>query len=385
MEALLAFGLIGCFTIVAIVVGFGGVGFLIYWSIKRSKWQRDRLAKVGTKHGLAPQGRRCVAGSRGGVHCSIRQVTEGSGDNSSSWTYVEAEIDPPLRLGLNLRKKGWLGQAFSELLGARDVTVGDAHFDASFNLNAIERDEVARLFDENLRAALMRAHGALRRMWMTDDRVHASFGGWSVDEVRILAYLDAVTHLANEAKRARRSMGPTTRERSVLANWGGLAQVSEYRFDEESLTLEGERGRHRFAVVPVLGPSGWSTRFRVSFGRPLGVALQLRKEHALASVGRLFGFSDIEVGDPRFDDVFSIRGTDPDAIRAIFSDPALRERLLALFAGAKSLEVQDELIDAVAMGLVSNSADLARSLDRVVEVAEGLRSSVEAPRVGAYR
>jgi hypothetical protein len=63
----------------------------------------------------------------------------------------------------------------------------------------------------------------------------------------------------------------------------------------------------------------------------------------------------------------------------------LRERLLALFAGAKSLEVQDELIDAVAMGLVSNSADLARSLDRVVEVAEGLRSSVEAPRVGAYR
>ncbi len=59
--------------------------------------------------------------------------------------------------------------------------------------------------------------------------------------------------------------------------------------------------------------------------------------------------------------------------------------MLAVFAAAKSLEVHDECVDAVATGLVSESAALSQSLGRVVEIADGLRSRLDAPSVGAYR
>jgi len=384
VEALI---IIGFFALVAIAVlaSFALFGGLIFWVVKRASWSADRLVKIGQTLGLAAEGNRRLAGLRNGVHVCVRHVTEGSGDNKSSWTYAEAEIDPPLRLGLNLRRKGWLGTAWSELFGASGIAVGDPAFDADFTINAIEAGDVPRLFDADLKAALVHAHGTLQRLWITDDKVHASFSGFSTDQTKITLYLDSVIRLAQIAQVSRRRMGPTAREREVQSAWGAIAQMSGWRFDPETLVLEGESGRHRFTVVPTLGKSGWSTRFRVSFDRGLGVALILRKEFALAAVGRLFGMTDIEVGEARFDSAFRVKGSDPDAVKHILGDTKVRESLLHLLSAARKLEVHDDCIDATAQGLISDQAALSHSLSLVVEVAEGLRSRIDAPRVGAYR
>ncbi len=378
LAAILAF--ISFFVLVSV-----GIAILFVFALGTGTRKGERLRELGQRLGLSSAGPRWIAGTREGVQCSVRFVTEGSGDNKSSWTYVEATIDPPLRLGLNLRAQHWLGAAFSDLLGAPDLRVGDAAFDEAFRLSALEKDEVPSLFDPQLRTHCLWAHRSFTRFWLTDDRVHASLRGHSVDETKIQTYLDGVVRIALDARRARLAMGPTAREQQVIDSWGQLAIATGYRFVPQTLALSGESGRHEFTVVPILGASGWSTRFRVTFDRPLGVALHVRREHALASLGRLFGMTDIEVGDPRFDDFFTIKGSDPDTIRHIFGEESLRTAILELFAAAKSFEIHDEHLDAEAMGLVADGAALDRSLKSVVAIAEGLRSRLAVPSGGAYR
>jgi hypothetical protein len=38
---------------------------------------------------------------------------------------------------------------------------------------------------------------------------------------------------------------------------------------------------------------------------------------------------DIEIGDPEFDDAFIIKGNDEDRVRALFSDPKIRQMIHA--------------------------------------------------------
>lgn len=375
--------------ILAFVCVFGavsiGIAALIFFIVRHSQRRVERLVKIGDSLGLASEGAGRIGGLRGGVRVSVRHVTEGSGDNSSSWTYVEAEIDPPLRLGLNVRRKGWLGVAWSELFGSGDVPVGIPAFDASFAVDAVEREEVPRLFDPVMVAALMGAHATSQRLWISDDRVHTSFSGFSTDVGKITFHLDSMIHLARTARVARRRMGPTAREREVVASWGGLAGEAGFRFDPDTLVLSGTSGRHRFTIAPTLDQTGWSTRFRVAYDRPLGVALIVQKERALAAVGRLFGMRDIEVGDQRFDDTFRVKGTDETAVRHILGDSTLRDRILSLFTAARSFEIHDDCVDAVARGLTTDAAGLTQSLEKVVAIAEGLRARVDAPSGGAYR
>jgi len=361
---------------------------LIVWAMGRPKRLKRRLFVAGEQLGmqLRVDGyRRSLHGWRDGVEVRVRHVTEGSGDNKSSWTYVEALLDPPLRLGLNARARGWLGAALGDLFGEQ-LTVGDVELDRSFSLRAIEASELPRfLGDAALRDIMIRARSVARRFWMTDDVVHVSFSGYTTQAGRLESALKWVVAVAKEAERARRAMGPTAREQRVIDVWTPLAQQEGWTFDRESLAMGGERERIRIQVVPQLGPKGWSTRFRAELPRPLGVDLRLSRQGTLSALGRLFGMQDIEVGDHRFDGAFVVKGIGAEQVRAVLANQQLRDRLVDLLGKARSLDVQDTHVDAVAQGLVSEARDVRACVDKVATIAELLLASVQAPSEGAYR
>ncbi|MBW2462620.1 MAG: hypothetical protein JRH11_13305 [Deltaproteobacteria bacterium] len=372
-----------CFSLSFLLVPAALIG-LVVWLVRRNMRRADLFAQAAGPLGLSPEGQRRLVGVRSGVHVRLRHVHEGSSDNRSSWTYVEATIDPPLRLGARINAQGWLGAAFSELVG-KDISVGDPSFDRDFSVGAIEEDEIARFLNPEFRRDLSGIRARYPSLWVTDDEVLLKFSGWVTDAHRLGLALDAAVGLSSGALAARRAMGPTARERAVIDSWSRVAMESGWAFDREQLALTGAVDRASFQVVPVLNRSGWSTRFRVSFDRPLGVDLQLRKQGAFSAVGRFFGVQDIVIGDPRFDDSFTVKGSNPDGVRRVLDDEALRGQLLTLLAAAKSFEVGDNHVEALAHGLVDQAPSLRHSLDLVAEVARGLRARVDAPAVGAYR
>ena len=374
------------FILGAFLVFFGlltvGILFLARASGRRMGRQRDAAVAA---LGLRAEGRRGLVGERDGVPVRVRHATEGSGDNRRSYTYVEAELDPPLRLGLNLRAQRWLGARFSELFGS-DVKLGDPRLDEAFHINAVEQEELPRfLAFPEFRETLMQAWASNSRFWITDDVVHVSFSGHTYAPERLESPLAWVVAMAKNAREARRRMGPTAREQAVIASWGGLAGSLGWTFDTERLSLDGSRGRLRFHVVPLLQRKGWSTRFRIDFPRPLGASLSLTREGSLTPVARWFGMQDIEVGDPRFDSTFVVKGEDKNAVRHLLGDAAIRDGLVTLMGAAKSLRVADDHIDAVAQGLVEDAARLQSSLDSVADLADRLVVRVSAPSQGAYR
>ncbi len=358
--------------------------FLFVWVFRQHEQSAKRFTAAAPTLGLTPEGQRRLVGVRSGVHVRVRHVREGSSDNRSSWTYVEATIDPPLRLGMRVHAQGWLGSAFSELTG-KDIPVGDPSFDRDFAVSAVEQSEMARFLNAEFRRALATVRVQYRSLWLTDDEVLIKLKGWKVDARTLGPALDAAVNLSSGALAARRAMGPTARERAVIDSWSRVATESGWAFDREQLSLTGAVGRAKFQVVPVLNRSGWSTRFRVSFDRPLGVDLQLRKQGAFSAVGRFLGVQDIVIGDPRFDDSFTVKGSNPDGVRHVLDDEALRTDLLTLLGAARTLEVGDNHVEATAHGLVDQAPSLRHSLDLVAAVARGLRARVDAPAVGAYR
>lgn len=357
---------------------------LVIWAMKRHSKRKETFARTAGTLGLTLKNGQLLVGARNGVLVDVAHVTEGHGDNRSNHTYVDAAIDPPLRLGLSLRSQGWMGSALGEVFG-KGLTLGDPAFDRDFRVSAAERDGATALLIPEARRALAEIRSRYQSLSVVDDEVRIKFSGWIVDAHRLGLALDAVARLSAGLAAARRAMGPTERERAVVDIWGQVAAQAGWAFHADELSLTGAVEGVTFQVVPTLSSSGWSTRFRVSLGRPLGVDLQLRKEGSLAAVGRFLGFHDIRVGDPRFDDAFSIKGSNADAVRHVLGDPALREQLLTLLKSARTLTAGDDYVEAIAHGLIDQPPALRSSLEMVAGVAVGLRARVDAPSVGAYR
>ena len=67
------------------------------------------------------------------------------------------------------------------------------------------------------------------------------------------------------------------------------------------------------------------TRMRAPFVNPEGFRFTIYRKGFFSDLGKLLGMQDIEIGDPEFDDAFIIKGNDEDRVRALFSDPKIRQ------------------------------------------------------------
>jgi hypothetical protein len=110
------------------------------------------------------------------------------------------------------------------------------------------------------------------------------------------------------------------------------------------------------------------TRIRAPYVNRDGFRFRIHKKNLLSDLGKRLGMQDIVVGDPAFDDVFIIQGTDEAKAKALFAGAPLRQLLQQ--EPDISLEVRDdegwfgthfpEGVDELCLQVVGGVKDVAR-------------------------
>ena len=113
------------------------------------------------------------------------------------------------------------------------------------------------------------------------------------------------------------------------------------------------------------------TRYRVRYPS-LGFDFTAKRQHALTRIGKLFGYQDIEVGDPVFDDDIIVKGEYPTRV-AEFLTPARRLTITGLIELYPGAVITDTSISYRKRGLVSNVEELVSTMQRILSVARQLR------------
>ncbi len=119
-------------------------------------------------------------------------------------------------------------------------------------------------------------------------------------------------------------------------------------------------------------------RLSVYFEKPLAANLHVSSEkwmgRFLKSIG-LLNRQDIEIGHAEFDAAFIVKGDDPEKIRRIFSDAALRDELLQFRAKKFRMQTRPGTLEIMDRRIVYTEGPYA----------EGTRYDVEADPAGIVR
>src|SRR6516164_5764021 len=70
-----------------------------------------------------------------------------------------------------------------------------------------------------------------------------------------------------------------------------------------------------------------STRIRAPYVNPEGFRFTIYRKGLFSNLGKLLGMQDIEVGDFEFDEAFIIKSNDEERVRALFTDPKIRQMI----------------------------------------------------------
>lgn len=98
----------------------------------------------------------------------------------------------------------------------------------------------------------------------------------------------------------------------------------EATYGQWTITLDA------YTVSQKVGDSTHSTtytRMRAPYVNADGFRFTIYRSGFLTGVAKWFGMQDVEVGHPRFDEDFVIKGNDEAKLRTLFANPTLRELL----------------------------------------------------------
>ncbi|SNC68379.1 hypothetical protein SAMN06265337_2285 [Hymenobacter gelipurpurascens] len=71
-----------------------------------------------------------------------------------------------------------------------------------------------------------------------------------------------------------------------------------------------------------------TTTFTAVVPRPVALRFALHEQDWIHELGKLLGLTDVELGYPELDAAYIITTNDKEALRALFSDPAIQQTLL---------------------------------------------------------
>ena len=114
------------------------------------------------------------------------------------------------------------------------------------------------------------------------------------------------------------------------------------------------------------------TRYRVDYPH-LGFEFQLKRQGAFASITKLFGAQDVDIGDSLFDETFVVKTSDPNRLRALLT-PSVRTGLLRLVASYAGVVVSDDNVTLSKSGFESNRDRLKSTIQRLAATARLLAS-----------
>ncbi len=189
---------------------FTFLGFVLWENIHTQRKQREAWDAFGQRHGLSftPSPLQLEGRHEG---CPLRLHTEmrGSGKSRYGVTVLRLDVDDALPGDFELRREG-LGNKLLKLLGSKDEELGDADFDAAFQLrnlspevNALLRSATVR---RHLRTLASFHHFAIHAGALHVERRDVPATVEALEDFTRLV-LDAAGALREAARRARGSTG----------------------------------------------------------------------------------------------------------------------------------------------------------------------------------
>ncbi len=125
------------------------------------------------------------------------------------------------------------------------------------------------------------------------------------------------------------------------------------------------------------------TRFRAHFA-PVGPPVEIKRQGALSFLGRLFGTTDVEIGNPEFDQRVIIDGEHEDAIRAYLT-PARQRVILDLLSSQQHVKVSERSLEFLETRNMKQAPELIARLHYLVDAAAILGNPISIDRALTQR
>lgn len=274
-------------------------------------------------------------GAYRGAEASILTFEEGSGSSTVSYTGVVVRVDPPLFLGLQVGRHGWI-----RLFEEPDIELGSARIDAALRVTGANAARVRAFFDlhdasvEPLLDGVMRLEG-LPELWLTDSTVGVAAAGNQVDRVTLVTWLDRAVEVAEALARRGRQLPKSPGEMAQQAEWQRFADAAGFDFDADRMKLTGKQRPMEIALEH--DGAQLKTAVTLAFPRAIDVGFAVRRTATLSFLQGLFS-QDIQVGNPAFDDHYIVTGFPEPRIRELLRRPKVLATLIYL--AGRTMEVQ---------------------------------------------
>ncbi len=297
------------------------------------------------------------------------------------WLECEALFDPPADLHLHIAPEGVLSKARA-LFGKHDLEVGDAAFDAAFEVKAHEPERARALLGPELRAILLPWKDAGSLFHVDDRGVHLSVHTGTYysepEPALIVQNARAVGHLARAFAQALAHVPPSLVLGSHVEAWRSFAQAHGLELSATPLRMSGALARAGYRgadavpfsarVVP-LGDREYGVELRVRVDLDPPFMLRVRPAHWYDFAER----HHEKTGDAAFDGALRVTTDDPEAARRVLGE-SVRGALLSLHAEYADVAIEDGEL-AVRTRTMIEPAHFGDVIDRMAAVAREMRSA----------
>lgn len=166
--------------------------------------------------------------------------------------------------------------------------------------------------------------------------------------------------------------------------WASAARQLRLAFQPgdfmKAFKIEGAIGGMHVTVETYAGGErkGVSTRFRVGFPKALGLGLRISRAGIFSAFARQLGGGGIVVGDPEFDNRFTVRGNDPDRVGG-FLDGERRMAIGRFFTFHRDAVILDGGIESTVPGRVRDAGKIVGTVRSMADLAQRLSQAAEEP------
>lgn len=296
------------------------------------------------------------------------------------WAEHEALLDPPADLHLHVAQEGVLSKA-KALFGKHDIEVGDAAFDAAFEIKAHEPERARALFGPELRAILLPWKDAGDLFHVDDQGVHLSVRTGTFysepEAAQIVQNTRAVAHLARAFAQALGRVPPSPALGAHVEAWRSFAHAHGLELAATPLRMRGAIVRAGYRgvdtvpfsarVVP-LGDREYGVELRVRVDLEPPFLLRVRPARWYDFIERHYE----ETGDTAFDGELRVTTDDPEAAKRALRK-SVRDALLSLQREHAGVAVEDGELMVRTRTMIEPTA-FGDVVDRMAVIAREMRA-----------
>lgn len=293
---------------------------------------------------------------------------------------VEAMLDPPLDLGLQIRRAGFVPRLSLQ----RKLWLDDANWDMEVDAFCDEPSRGALLFASDARRAVLGLNATNVEIDV-NDRSAGVFVMQVYGESLVRALL-AVARTATLIDKARRALPPSSALSEHAAALRPFAHEKQLAVTDTPLALWGDvRAVRLHASFPRTGAREHDVLARMSpLDGKLGPGLLVRRETVIDRARSFFGGQDLTTGDAAFDPAFLVQSIEAERTVAAL-DGEVRALMLDLRRRFEVVTLDDEGLTLRGPATHVPANEIANLLEAGCSVVEGVVRASGAVTKGPYR